>query len=133
VISSHAGETGRSYLALDRACHDVQVFAIISVALGVAILAAAVYFAASFGKILGSIAVLAYFPFASAFVLSQHWVSLRIKQAEYADASPVRRQKIAAEVRQYQEMMMACGLNAPVTGVIGALRAQRALTGRPAR
>jgi hypothetical protein len=132
-VISPAGETGHSYQALDKACHDVGAFAITSAALGVAILAAAVYFAASFGKILGSIAVLAYFPFASAFVLSQHWISLRIKQAEYADASSARRQKIASEVRQYQEMMMASGLNAPVIGVIGALRAQRSPTGRPAR
>jgi hypothetical protein len=109
------------------------VFAIISAALGVVILGAGVYFAVSFSKIFGSIAVLAYFPFASAFVLSQHWISLRIKQAEYADASPTRRQKIVAEVRQYQEMMMACGLNAPVTGLIGALRTQRSLTDRPAQ
>lgn len=130
---SHPGETSRSYQALDTACHDVGAFAITSAALGVAILAAAVYFMVSFSKILGSIAVLAYFPFASAFVLSQHWISLRIKQAEYADASPARRQKIAAEVRQYQKMMMASGLNAPVSAVIGSLRAQRSLTSRPAR
>jgi hypothetical protein len=68
--------------------------------------------------------VLAYFPFSIAFVLSQHLVSLRMKQAEYMDASPARRQKIAVEVREYQAMMLKSGLIAPVTSVLSALRSQ---------
>jgi hypothetical protein len=127
TVNSDAVSVSASYSALDIACHDVRVFDTSSFTLGMAILIASVYCAASVEKIFGTVAVLSYFPLASAFVLYQHLVSLRIKRAEYAEATPARRRKIVEEVREYQEMMMAAGLIAPVTGVLRALRMQKSL------
>jgi hypothetical protein len=121
-VSSHQVQANQSYAALDTACRDVRTFATVSFVLGVIIFGVAIFFAASIAKILASVLVLSYFPFASSFILWQHLISLRMKQAEYGTASRARRQEIAAEVRQYAEMMLASGLTAPVTGLIGALR-----------
>jgi hypothetical protein len=130
-VNSHAVPANQSYAALDTACHDVRIFAIISFVLGAIIFGVSIYFAANIAKVLSAVLVLSYFPFASAFILWQHLISLRMKQAEYVTASPARRQRIAAEVRQYQEMMMASGLTVPVTGLLGALRLRNSLqTGR---
>ena len=118
--------TDGRYLPLDTACRDIGVFAGASFVLGALIVGAGIYFAVSAEKMLAGIVALSYFPFATTFILSQHLVSLRIKRAEYAGASAVRRQRIAAEVRQYQEMMLKSGLTAPVVGVVGALRMKTA-------
>ena len=126
-MSSQRGKAYQSYAALDIACHDVRNFAIVSFAVGAIIFGVSIFFATNIAKILATVLVPSYFPFASSFILWQHLISLRMKRAEYASASRARRQEIAAEVRQYQEMMLASGLTAPVAGLIGALRLQNSL------
>ncbi|GEM_PF-3154787 len=111
-----------SYPALHIACHDLGVFIAVSIGLGVAIFGVGLVLALRVTAILATTVAFSYFPFATAFILSQHLVSLRMQAAEYRSATPARRQRIEAEVRQYQGMMLRSGLTAPVAGVIGMLR-----------
>lgn len=111
-----------SYPALDIACHDIGVFIAVSGGIGLVIFGTGAILAVQVATILGTTVAFAYFPFATAFILSQHLVSFRMKRAEYSRAPAGRRQKIQAEVQQYQMMMLRQGLTAPVVGLVGMLR-----------
>jgi hypothetical protein len=115
----------QSFPALDVACRDIRLFVMVSITLGGVLLGASVVLAAAVARTLAATAVLSYFPLATAFILSQHLISLRIMQAEYPTASPSRQQKIAIDLRKYQEMMLATGLTAPVIAILGALNWHR--------
>jgi len=111
-----------TYPALDMACHDIGVFIVVSAGVGLAIFATGAALAVTVDSLLAATIAFAYFPFATAFILSQHLVSLRMKKAEYLSAPAGRRQKIEVEVQQYQKMMLRGGLTAPVAGLVGLLR-----------
>ena len=113
---------GESYPVLDIACHDLGIFIAVSIGLGIVIFGVGLVLALQVSAVLGTTVAFSYFPFATAFILSQHLVSLRMQGAEYRGATSARRQRIEAEVRQYQAMMLRSGLTAPVAGVIGMLR-----------
>jgi hypothetical protein len=112
------------YQPLETACGDVRRYTFISAALGCLIIVTAAL-AATVSSVFLALIAFAYFPFATAFLLSQHLLGLRLLRAEYAVATAVRRREIITKIRQYQEMMLAGGITAPVIGVVRALRLNR--------